>query len=342
MPALAGIRLQPSFNVKAAGPLDRLGVEMNVQSSAGLLSGTVVADLMAPGQSVAGDVSVKHLDLSPLLNDPAQKSDITANARVDLHGEALSNVNALHGHGVARLAAPRRRRLRGGADPREGAHRRTARGARRQRGGLRRRGDRRRRRDAAGPRKATGRLRRPRPGAHVDLRQLPRELNVRRRRTPNVNAAYHVGRGAPAADGQARRHINGDLRFEPSTIAGAKIAAGSTAGFSVNGKDIGYKADATVADLDLQRIGDRVQRAGARHRSLQELDQRSHRGGRPRHDAEGDGRDGERHADRHVDPRRHDSAARPSTPPWRATPRTSRRTAASPASIRRWRAASRR
>ena len=35
VPALAGIRLQPSFNVKADGPLDRLGVEMNVQSSAG-------------------------------------------------------------------------------------------------------------------------------------------------------------------------------------------------------------------------------------------------------------------------------------------------------------------
>src|SRR4029077_10919984 len=28
VPALAGIRLQPSFNVKAEGPLDRLGVEM--------------------------------------------------------------------------------------------------------------------------------------------------------------------------------------------------------------------------------------------------------------------------------------------------------------------------
>ena len=35
VPALAGIRLQPSFNVKTEGALDRLGVEMNVQSSAG-------------------------------------------------------------------------------------------------------------------------------------------------------------------------------------------------------------------------------------------------------------------------------------------------------------------
>jgi hypothetical protein len=97
VPALSGIRLQPSFNVKAAGPLDRLGVEMNVQSSAGAASGKLVADLAAPGQSVQGDLSVRHLDLSALLNDKSQKSDISANARVNLHGEALSNVTRLHG-----------------------------------------------------------------------------------------------------------------------------------------------------------------------------------------------------------------------------------------------------
>jgi hypothetical protein len=97
VPALAGIRLQPSFNVKAAGPLDRLGLEMNVRSSAGVASGKMVADFVSPGQSVQGDLSVKHLDLSTLLNDPAQKSDINADARVDLHGEALSNINGLRG-----------------------------------------------------------------------------------------------------------------------------------------------------------------------------------------------------------------------------------------------------
>ena len=33
VPALAGVRLQPAFDVKVDGPLDRLGVEMNVRSS---------------------------------------------------------------------------------------------------------------------------------------------------------------------------------------------------------------------------------------------------------------------------------------------------------------------
>ena len=97
VPALSGIGLQPSFNVKTDGPLDRLAVEMHVQSSAGAASGTFVADLEEPGQSVKGNLSVRHLDLSALMNDPKQKSDITANARVDLSGAALSNVNALRG-----------------------------------------------------------------------------------------------------------------------------------------------------------------------------------------------------------------------------------------------------
>src|SRR5262245_57440656 len=39
VPALADVRLQPAFEVKVDGPLDRLGVEMNVRSSAGQLTG---------------------------------------------------------------------------------------------------------------------------------------------------------------------------------------------------------------------------------------------------------------------------------------------------------------
>jgi hypothetical protein len=46
-----------------------------------------------------------------------------------------------------------------------------------------------------------------------------------------------------------------DLRFQPSTVAGARIAAGSTAGVTLNGDEIAYRADATVANLDLEQIG---------------------------------------------------------------------------------------
>ena len=97
VPALDGSRLQPSFNVKADGPLDRLKAEVNIQSSGGMVSGTVIADLVTPGQSVAGDLSLKHLDLSSFLGGKAVKSDITADTRLDLRAEVLSKIDGLRG-----------------------------------------------------------------------------------------------------------------------------------------------------------------------------------------------------------------------------------------------------
>src|SRR5947207_5401934 len=105
VPALAGIKLQPQLSVKVNGPLDRLGVDMNVRSDAGALTGRIVADVQAPGQSVRGEVAVRHLDLAPILNDPKQKSDLTADVRIDVHGTALSNVDTLRGS--VSLHAPR-------------------------------------------------------------------------------------------------------------------------------------------------------------------------------------------------------------------------------------------
>src|SRR5207302_1532446 len=80
----------------------------------------------------------------------------------------------------------------------------------------------------------------------LDLRQLPRDLNVPPAAT-NVNADYHVA-GTAA-------NLQGDARFAPSTVAGTSIAAGSNVAFSRNGEKIGYSADVTVADLDLQKAG---------------------------------------------------------------------------------------
>jgi autotransporter translocation and assembly factor TamB len=110
IPALAGVKVQPQVRLKLDGPLDRLGVEMNVQSSAGALAGRLVADVEAPNQSVRGDLSVRHLDLAPFLNDAKQKSDITADARICL----------------SPFPAKCRGRLSRRSDRREGANRRTA------------------------------------------------------------------------------------------------------------------------------------------------------------------------------------------------------------------------
>ena len=97
VPALTGIRLQPSFNIAAAGPLDHLNVEAHVESTAGQLRATVTAGLVGPGQSLAGSLSVRNLNLSPFLDGPNQTTDITADVRLSLHGEALTDLRALHG-----------------------------------------------------------------------------------------------------------------------------------------------------------------------------------------------------------------------------------------------------
>ena len=262
VPALAGIRLQLSFNVKAEGALDGLAVEMNVQSTAGMASGTVVADLLTPGQSVNGALSVKHLDLSVLLDDPAQKSDITADARIDLHGEALSNVNALRG--TVSLDSPRlvtagyvaervhaNATINGrqaGIDGHASAYGAAA--------------------TVAGHVTLPDFEKKDRTVAydlhgqarHVDLRQLPHALRIPPAAT-DVNAEYHakgvVGAGPRVRPGATHGSptTNVDLRLAPSTVAGARVAGGSTAGVTVIGSDVAYRADITVADLDLQTIG---------------------------------------------------------------------------------------
>jgi hypothetical protein len=285
VPALAGIRLQPSFNVKAEGPLDRLGVEMNVQSSAGMASGKLVADLAAPGQSVQGDLSVRHLDLSSLLNDPKQKSDITANARVDLHGEALSNVNALHGN--VTLDSPRlvaggyvadrvhaRLQIDGrkvGVDGNASAYGAAATVA----GNVTIPDFDRKERAVAFDVHGTA--------AHLDLRKLPGELKIPPAAT-DVNAEYHAagsvvsGSSSEPASSRSKTSVESglrrtvvDLRFQPSTVAGARIAGGSTAGITIDGADIAYRADADVSDLDLQRVGEEFRVAALADRRYKSL-----------------------------------------------------------------------
>ena len=260
LPALAGIRLQPKFQVKVAGPADQLGVEMNVQSTAGDVWGTITADVQAPGQAVSGHLSVSHLDLAPILKDPKQKSDITADTHFDLRGESLSNVNSLRGAielhsrrlaaaGYAAESVDVKARINGrrvGLDARA-----TAYGANATASGQVVLPDPAKNAKAPASVEASARQQ---PiefdlrgvARRVDLRRLPRDLKIPPADT-NVNAAYHVA-GTPA-------NLKGDLKFEPSSVAGAQIAGGSTASFSVNGTDIGYAADATVANLDLQRIG---------------------------------------------------------------------------------------
>jgi autotransporter translocation and assembly factor TamB len=258
VPALAGVRVQPAFEIKLNGPLDRLGVDMNVRSSAGDAIGRIVADVLEPGQAVRGDLTVRHIDLAQLLNDPKQKSDITGNAHVDVHGDSFQKIDSLRG-GLS-IDSPRIVAAGYTAGPiyanAQIEGRRVALTAKAMAYGASA--------TASGhvtlpdyadknaksrtiPFDISGQLRR------VDLRRMPRDLKMPAADT-DVNADYHVA-GSVTTGTNATQKLKGDAKFLPSTLAGATIAGGSTAGFTMNGEAIGYSADATVGDLDLERIG---------------------------------------------------------------------------------------
>jgi hypothetical protein len=249
VPALGGIQLQPAFELKLDGPFDHLKVDMNVRSSAGQMTGTLVADVKTPRQSAAGTVSVRRLDLGAILNDPRQKTDITADAKVDLRAASFADIDSVRG--TVSLNAPRvvaagfaASQVRGkvGIDGR----RLTIDGRAAVYGANA---------TAAGrvvlPAENNGAVAFDLHGQarHVDLRRLPRQLHAPVAAT-DVNAEYRLA-GSNSSEGR----IQGDLRFAPSTVAGARVESGSTLSFTKNGPEIVYETDATIGELDLQRVG---------------------------------------------------------------------------------------
>ncbi|HEY2906959.1 MAG TPA: translocation/assembly module TamB domain-containing protein [Vicinamibacterales bacterium] len=259
VPALANVRLQPAFEIKADGPLDKLTVDMHVRSSAGLVDGKILADVMAPGQSVNGDITVRHINLAPLLNDPKQKSDITATAKLDLHSASFSNLASLRGavlvdapHLVAAGYEADRVKLKADLDGRRvgltanaAAYGATATAA-----GHVEVPDLSKRNAKSEPIAfdVHGELR------NVDLRRMPRGLNIPPAST-HVGADYHVAGTVASGAKTSRMDVKADATFVESTLAGATIAQGSKVGVVMNGSEIGYSADATVSNLDMQRVG---------------------------------------------------------------------------------------
>jgi autotransporter translocation and assembly factor TamB len=269
VPSLAGVGVQPAFELRLDGPLDRLGVDMNVRSSAGQLTGKLVADVLAPGQAASGRLSIRHLNLEPILNDRKQRSDINADAKLNVRASALSDLDTLRGDinvsterleaaGYAAGPANVRARLQGrrvDLDAKVGAYGASA--------------------------TASGRVTLPDMGEKparlqtipfdvrgqirgVDLRKLPRSLNVPPAAT-DVNADYRVAgtltrrSPGPDVDGKAAQGftpaITADATFQSTRVAGATIEAGSKATVKMDGDDVAYTADATVRDVNLQSFG---------------------------------------------------------------------------------------
>ena len=84
MPALAGYQLHPVLVVTANGTSDRLAMDLDMKSEAGLVRGQLMTDLRSPDFAFAGPLHVERLNLAPILKSAAQRSDITGDVRIDL------------------------------------------------------------------------------------------------------------------------------------------------------------------------------------------------------------------------------------------------------------------
>lgn len=250
VPAASGYRLHPKFKLDANGPADRLLLDLDLQSEAGTVRGQLTADVKAPDFAARGLVEVERLNLAPLLKDPAQRSDITGRADLDLRvaGAPAAAPIADRMGGTFSFAGPTvtaagyrasdvrvtgrfegsRINIDGSASAYGG--RATARGF------------------IAPPAEGralafelTGRA------DNVDLRGLPASTGAPELETNLSVAEYHVaGKG---------RTISGSATLNESTVEGATIAGGTRAEFDVNPDAVGYAARGTIASLNLPRIG---------------------------------------------------------------------------------------
>ena len=181
----------------------------------------------------------------------------------------------------------------------------------------------------------------------LDLRNLPRDLKVPPAAT-DVNADYHV-RSVPwrAASGGPHTRVRlsrpiADARFAVDGRRRADRRTAAPPASTCAGSDLAYRADATVDGISICSGSVQAFNVPALAADRYRAHQRASRRERPRHDARGHGRQGQRHVDRL---RRSWAAAfRSST--FDATRRErlsarERRTARSRTSIRRSRAASR-
>ncbi len=241
VPALRGYEMQPAFEITATGPADRLSVTVNVrEGTVGQVTGKLSVDALEPGRRVAGTVNVQHFDVGPVARSATLRSDITGRARIDfalpsgrLPLSGTYDVNA----GQVRIAGYEVRNLV--ADGRIDGQTVRVRANAEAYGG---------RASAAGTVRAgqplaldvSGRV------SDVDLRRLPPALNVPRAASL-IDAEYALtGRD---------REFSGDVTFYPSSLAGATIAAGTVASFTVGTGAPRYAAKGEVADLDVQQVG---------------------------------------------------------------------------------------
>jgi hypothetical protein len=247
LPALRGYEMQPAFEIAAKGPADRMTVDFNVREAAlGRGNGVITVDALGDERRVAGMASVQHLNVGALVpkrgGPPSTlKSDITGEATFDL---ALPNkrlplsgtyrVKAgqvqVAGYGARNVVADGRI---DGQVIRLNSATASAYG---------------------GQATASGTVKYGQPlaidlkgrAANLDLRNLPPQLKMPGAPSHLQFAYTLTGRGSV---------YSGDVDFQDSMLAGASIARGTKASFTVGDGAPRYAAQGQVSNLDVQQVG---------------------------------------------------------------------------------------
>jgi autotransporter translocation and assembly factor TamB len=253
IPAAAQYRLHPGFEIQANGPADRLALDLNIRSEAGNVRGQITADVEGPAMGAEGDLQVERLDLARVLNDPAQRSNITGRATLDIDiagtpqqasvTERMSGTFRFTGPTVVaagyqasdvtvrgRIDGPRitvdgRANAYGGTATAKGFIATPS-------------GDRPLSFDLAGA------------AENVDLRRLPASTGAPQLATDLSVARYQV-RGTG-------KTIEGSAELNRSRVEGATIADGTVATFALEPRSISYTARGSVVNLDVQRLGTKL------------------------------------------------------------------------------------
>ena len=266
LPSIKGYDLHPTFDVKASGEQNDLQLAFNVTSEAGAVHGALTTDAKAPDLNAKGSVSVEALNLAPIAKSPAQKSDITGNARFDVHlagnpTPPAAALDRLSGHvafdgpkvvtaGYAASNVKVAVDIKGRHIGLEG-HANAYGGAASAKGSL----------TIAGPTGEPFLIDIGGSASHVNLAALPRTINAPRT-TTNLNAsAYHV----KGTVGKTTA-VEGSATLAQSTIAGGTIVSGTTAQFALTtgpGKaglrSLTYAARGEVRDLNVEKVGEALQ-----------------------------------------------------------------------------------
>ena len=249
-PAAGQYALHPRFNVRASGPADSLALDLDVQSEAGHVRGQLTTDVKAPDLGARGSVDVERLNLAPLLKNPAQPSDITGRAEIDLRFasapsstpvvDRIGGSFTFRGPAVA-AAGYQGRDVKATGTFARGRINLDARAA-----------------AYGGTGTAKGFVTLPAAGRavafdlrgradHVDLRNLPVRLGVPQLATDISAAEYHV-----AGSGS---NVSGTAVLNESTVESATVTDGTTAEFKTGADGVSYAARGRVLHLNVQRIG---------------------------------------------------------------------------------------